>query len=149
MEWLSADPWPQCAAVQQRQAFAGIQFLHLEAAEAVSSFWEAQGRDGHDLLHVGSFSRLQGSGSSQKGRGLVLPIWVRQCTLWLCRIFHEHGKASSSCRSPGDTVCASMRVHARACPFCRASQCLPRLSFVADGLTVHLPHLNSEADVAG
>ncbi|CAE7348633.1 pncA [Symbiodinium sp. CCMP2456] len=40
MEWLSADPWPHCAAVQQRQALDGSQFLHLEAAEAVSAFWE-------------------------------------------------------------------------------------------------------------
>ena len=69
--------------------------------------------------------------------------------LWLCRIFQERYKASSSCHSPGDTVCASMCVHARACACCRAFHCLPRLSFVADGLTVHPPHLPSEADVAG
>ncbi|OLP84456.1 hypothetical protein AK812_SmicGene34667 [Symbiodinium microadriaticum] len=85
MEWLSADPWPQCAAVQQRQAFAGIQFLHLEAAEAVSSFWEDPAPPKKD------FPRTR-EGFEQ------LP--------------------------------------------------LTRLSFVADGLTVHLPHLNSEADVA-
>ncbi|CAE7856396.1 unnamed protein product, partial [Symbiodinium sp. KB8] len=79
MEWLSADPWPQCAAVQQRQAFAGIQFLHLEAAEAVSSFWEDPAPPKKDFPRTREgFEQL--------------------------------------------------------------------LSFVADGLTVHLPHLNSEAD---
>ncbi|CAE7565551.1 unnamed protein product, partial [Symbiodinium microadriaticum] len=79
MEWLSADPWPQCAAVQQRQAFAGIQFLHLEAAAAVSSFWEDPAPPKKDFPRTKEgFEQL--------------------------------------------------------------------LSFVADGLTVHLPHLNSEAD---
>ncbi|CAE7948130.1 unnamed protein product [Symbiodinium sp. KB8] len=85
MEWLSADSWPHCAAVQQRQVFAGIQFLHLEAAEAISSFWEDPAPPKKDFPRT-----LQGFEQ--------LP--------------------------------------------------LARLSFVADGLTVHPPHLPSEADVA-
>ena len=140
MEWLSADSWLHLMLMSSSD----------RPLPAVSSCISRQRRrfplSGRrraatdmtcDMSDVAA--ALQRSGPSQKGQGLVLPVWVHQCTLWLCRIFHERYKASSSCHSPGDTVCAC----------CRAFQCLPRLSFVADGLTVHLPHLNSEADVAG
>ena len=42
-----------------------------------------------------------------------------------------------------------MTPSAFACTCCRAFHCFPRLSLVADGLTTSLPHLPSQADVAG